>query len=44
MDSFSQQSNDSLYNFNSEKEDFSNTEDTQIKHFTTQARKTAKSN
>ena len=34
----------SLYNYNPEKETFSNTEDTQIKYFTEKARRAAKSN
>ena len=34
----------SLYNYNPEKETFSNTEDTQIKYFTEKARRVAKSN
>ena len=34
----------SLYNYNPEKETFSNTEDTQIRYFTKKIRKVAKSN
>jgi len=35
---------DSFYDYNPEKETFSNTEDTQIRYFTEKARRAAKSN
>jgi len=41
---FSQQSKDSLYDFNPKKETFSNTKDIRIKYFATQAKKAAKGN
>jgi len=41
---FSQQSNDSLYDFNLEEETFNNTKNAWIKYFATQAKEAVKSN
>ena len=44
MDPFSQQSNNSLYDYNPEEETFSDTKNTQIEHFAKKASKAAKGN